>query len=147
MLAFFCRLTELRRSHAVFRRHRFFQGRPIHGTDIGDIAWYKPDGSLMSDDDWHASYAKTLGVFLNGDALPWNDERGHPVRSGSFFMIFNAHSETIEFTLPDEQLGKQWAYVLDTAQADDEIDRVTLKPQEVVHVTDRSFVLLERLAT
>jgi glycogen operon protein len=145
ILAFLCQLTDLRRSHAVFRRHRFFQGRPIHGTDIGDIAWFRPDGSLMSDDDWHASYAKTLGVFLNGDALPWNDPRGHPVRSGSFFMIFNAHSETIEFTLPGEQWGKEWGYVLDTARRDDELDRLPRKPEEVVHVTDRSFVLLERL--
>jgi glycogen operon protein len=60
-------------------------------------------------------------------------------------MIFNAHSETIEFTLPGEQWGKEWGYVLDTARRDDELDRLPRKPEEVVHVTDRSFVLLERL--
>jgi isoamylase len=143
MLSFVCQLTHLRRTHAVFRRHRFFQGRPIHGTDVVDIAWFRPDGTLMNDDDWRVTFAKTLGVFLNGDALPWIDARGHPVRSGSFFMIFNAHSEPIEFTLPSEEWGKQWAYALDTARADEELEPVPMKPEEVVSVMDRSFVLLE----
>jgi glycogen operon protein len=145
MLEFVCRLNDLRRDHAVFRRHRFFQGRPIHGADVGDIAWFRPDGSPMSDEDWNASYAKTLGVFLNGDALPWHDPRGHPVRSGTFFMIFNAHSDAIEFTLPADRWGEQWSYVLDTARDEDgALDGPPCKAQDVLHVTDRSFVLLER---
>ena len=131
----------------MFRRRRFFQGRAIHGTDIGDIAWFKPDGSLMSEDDWQVSFAKTLGVFLNGDTLPWNDPRGHPVRSGRFFMIFNAHNEPIEFTLPADPWGRQWSYVLDTARPESELDARALKSNEVVRVSDRSFVLLERLST
>jgi glycogen operon protein len=146
LLGFVCQCTDLRKSHAVFRRHRFFQGRPIHGTDIGDIAWFRPDGSLMSDDDWRVSFAKTLGVFLNGEALPWFDPRGHPVRSGSFFMIFNAHHETIDFTLPSDQWAEQWAYALDTARPNVETGTGPSKAGEVVRVTDRSFQLLQRLA-
>jgi glycogen operon protein len=144
MLDFVCRLTDLRRNHAVFRRPRFFQGRAIHGTDVSDIAWFKPDGALMGDDDWQASFAKTLGVFLNGDALPWNDPRGHPVRSGSFFMVFNAHHESLDFTLPADQWGRQWSYVLDSARRDEELDPLPRKAGELLRVTDRSFVLLER---
>ena len=68
------------------------------------------------------------------------------MRSGSFFMIFNAHSEGIDFTLPAEQWGNQWAYALDTAVRVDELDREPVKQGEVVHVTDHAFVLLERLA-
>jgi glycogen operon protein len=143
LLGFVCKLTSLRRSHAVFRRHRFFQGRPIHGSDIVDIAWFRPDGEPMNEDDWRASYAKTLGVFLNGDALPWTDARGHPVRSGSFFMIFNAHDQTIEFTLPDDRWAEQWVYVIDTA-LDHDVARDPVKAQDVLEVVDRSFVLLER---
>jgi isoamylase len=145
LLAFVCRLTQIRRGHAVFRRHRFFQGRPIHGTDIGDIAWFRPDGTIMSDDDWRVTFAKTLGVFLNGDALPWLDTRGHPVRSGSFFMIFNAHDQAIEFTLPGDRWGTKWGYVLDTALDDHDLDTDGLKPGEVLDITDRSFVLLQRI--
>ena len=100
----------------MFRRRRFFQGRPIHGTDIGDIAWFRPDGTLMSDDDWRVSFAKTLGVFLNGDALAV----ARPARpSGAKRQLLHdlqrARRDTIDFTLPGERWGKQWSHILDTA--------------------------------
>ena len=42
-------LTALRAAHPVFRRQRFFQGRPIRGSSIDDIAWLRPDGQHMTD--------------------------------------------------------------------------------------------------
>ena len=36
-------------AHPVFRRQRFFQGRPIHGSNIADIAWLRADGQPMTD--------------------------------------------------------------------------------------------------
>ena len=33
-------------------------------------------GTEMSDQDWQAGFAKSLGVFLNGNAIPTRDERG-----------------------------------------------------------------------
>jgi glycogen operon protein len=62
-------------------------------------------------------------------------------------MIFNAHSETIKFTLPGEQWGKQWVYVLDTARDSRAADPLPLQPEQVVKVVDRSFVLLQRTDT
>ena len=41
---FTARLLALRRAHPVFRRQRFFQSRPIHGSSVDDIAWLRPDG-------------------------------------------------------------------------------------------------------
>ena len=46
----------LRRDHPVFRRRRWFQGRRIRG--IEDLAWFRPDGEEMTDDDWENGYAK-----------------------------------------------------------------------------------------
>ena len=60
-------LSDIRRRSPVFRRRRWFQGRQIHGSGASDIAWFKPDGSRMTDEDWQAGFAKTIGVFLNGD--------------------------------------------------------------------------------
>ena len=37
-------LAALRAAHPIFRRQRFFQGRPIQGSSIDDIAWLRPDG-------------------------------------------------------------------------------------------------------
>src|SRR6202035_1917675 len=63
-----------RRDHPVFRRRRFFQGRPIRGTL--DIGWFKPDGKSMTDEDWDVGYARSLGMFLNGTGIQSHDERG-----------------------------------------------------------------------
>ncbi len=131
----------------MFRRRRFFQGRAIRGSGVSDIAWFKPDGTEMTDEDWGVSFAKTIGVFLNGDALPWQDPRGHPVRSDSFFLIFNAHHEPIEFTVPGEGWGRAWEIALDTASDDLGHDSKPLKPGEQLHVVDRSLVLLHRLTS
>jgi glycogen operon protein len=143
LLAFTSLLSDIRRRYPVFRRRRWFQGRPIHGSGVSDIAWFKPDGTQMNDDDWKAGFAKTIGVFLNGDALPWQDPAGHPVHSDSFFVIFNAHYEPIEFTVPGEDWGREWSTVIDTAIGGP-IQPTRAKPGDRLHVLDRSLTVLRR---
>ena len=143
LLAFTSLLSDIRKRNAAFRRRRWFQGRPIHGSGVSDVAWFKPDGSQMTDDDWHAGFAKTIGVFLNGDALPWQDAAGHPVRGDSFFLLFNAHWEPIEFTIPPEQWGREWSTVIDTAIAG-RVQPTRSKPGDRLKMLDRSFILLRR---
>jgi glycogen operon protein len=107
-------LAEFRRDHPVFRRRRFFQGRPIHGSDVTDIGWFSHDGSEMSDEDWDSGFAKSVGVFLNGDAIPDPDPRGEKVTDDSFLVLFNAHHESLPFTIPDRDWGGHWVVMLDT---------------------------------
>jgi len=57
LLEFTTRLTALRKAHPIFRRQRFFQGRPIKGSSIDDIAWLRPDGEQMTDEDWDTGHA------------------------------------------------------------------------------------------
>ena len=45
LVEFTQRLTRLRARHAIFRRRRWFQGRPIHGQGCNDVEWFRPDGS------------------------------------------------------------------------------------------------------
>jgi glycogen operon protein len=115
LLEFTRRLIALRHRHPVFCRRRWFQGRPIHGTDVSDIGWFTSGGSEMSEEDWQACFAKSLGVFLNGDAIPTRNERGERVVDDSFYVMFNAHHEPLEFKLPEEKWGKRWVEVLNTA--------------------------------
>ncbi|HEX2312583.1 MAG TPA: alpha-amylase family glycosyl hydrolase, partial [Thermomonospora sp.] len=145
-LEFVRRLAKLRRDHPVFRRRRFFQGRGGHGG-LGDIAWLTPAGEEMTDGDWHAGYAKSLGVFLNGEAITEPDPRGRPVRDDSFLLLVNAHSQAVEFTLPGVEFGERWEWELDTAgrAPDGSADRRTVKADGVVEVAGRSLVVLRRL--
>jgi isoamylase len=114
LLALVRRLIRLRRSHPVFQRRRFFQGRPIRGSGVKDIIWLKPDGGEMSDVEWQQSHARCLGVYLSGEGLTESDERGRPVADYSFVLLFNAHHETIDFHLPALVDNARWLVVLDT---------------------------------
>ncbi|MEI2731500.1 MAG: glycogen debranching protein GlgX [Dermatophilaceae bacterium] len=117
LLAFTRSLVALRRNHAVFRRRRFFQGSADHGgeSDLGDIGWFTADGAHMHESDWRIGYAKTLMVFLNGDAIPEMDSRGGRVTDDSFLLMFNAHYEPILFTVPEDGYGEEWFIEIDTA--------------------------------
>jgi isoamylase len=108
-------LTRLRAAHPVFRRRRFFQGRPIRGSNIEDIAWLRPDGQQMSDEDWNVGFAKTVGIFLNGRGIPERDALGERISDDSFLLLINAYHRPITFTMPDASYGGSWEIVVDTA--------------------------------
>ncbi len=108
-------LTRLRAAHPVFRRRRFFQGRPIRGSNIEDVAWLRPDGQQMSEEDWNAGFAKTVAIFLNGRGIPERDHLGERIIDDSFLLLVNAHYRPITFTLPDATYGSSWEIVVDTA--------------------------------
>ncbi len=117
LLHFTRSLLRLRQRHPVFCRRRWFQGRPIHGSGVSDIGWFTPGGVEMSEEDWRAGFAKSLGVFLNGDAIPTANERGERVIDQSFYVMFNAHHEPLTFQLPEEKWGRRWTEVLNTHES------------------------------
>ena len=69
----------------------------------------------MTDDDWDSGYAKSVTVFLNGEGIREPDIRGERITDDSFFLLFNGHHESIEFTLPDLGAGERWQIEIDTA--------------------------------
>src|SRR6202451_3758487 len=82
LLEFTRQLLQLRRDHPVLRRRRFFRGGGP-GGGIGDLAWFLPDGNRMQDSDWHWEEARTVAVFLNGQAITEPDQEGDPVTDDS----------------------------------------------------------------
>jgi len=116
LLDFTKKLIKYRKSHPVFSRRRWFEGRPLHGSELGDIEWFTMDGKPMASEDWGVGYVKALGVFLNGKTIPNPNPRGEPVIDDSFYLIFNASGETLEFTLPHSDWSDRWIQELDTAE-------------------------------
>jgi glycogen operon protein len=149
LCAFTRDLIRLRSEHPAFHRRRWFQGRPIHGNDVSDIGWFTPSGTEMSDQDWQAGFAKSLGVFLNGNAMRTMDERGRHLLDDSFYVMFNAHSDTVEFVLPESKWGEQWTIAFDTSDIPERVNLDTVGRQlgagEHLHVPAWSMVLLRRL--
>ncbi|RPA63595.1 glycogen debranching enzyme GlgX [Gordonia oryzae] len=116
LLEFTRKAIALRTRHPVFRRRRFFAGKPIRwGRQYLDIAWLTPSGEEMTTADWDSGFGKSLAVFLNGNGIGEKDERGEKIVDDSFIICFNAHYEPIEFTLPSI-LESGWTGVLDSAQ-------------------------------
>jgi glycogen operon protein len=141
MLEFTQSLAELRKRHPVFRRRRFFYGKPVRG--LSDIAWLTPSGEEMTDSDWNVGYAKSLAVFLNGDAITEPDRRGRPIRDDSFLLLFNAHHDTIRFTIPKDY-GEMWHTEIDTAMPINVGARMC-RAGEAVAVPGRSVRVLRRV--
>jgi isoamylase len=116
LLAFVQRMINLRKRHPVFRRRRFFQGRPIKGANVKDILWLNPKGNEMSEDEWRDASVRCLGMFLSGQGLDETDERGRKLSDENFFMLFNAHHEDVAFTLPAFRPGARWGAWMDTSR-------------------------------
>ncbi|MCH0541515.1 glycogen debranching protein GlgX [Streptomyces sp. MUM 203J] len=116
LLEFTRAMVWLRRDHPVFRRRRFFHGRPVEGThdDLSDIAWFTPEGQEMTARDWQAASARALSVFLNGHAISEPGPRGERISDDSFLLMFNASPDSLEFVVPVNH-GRQWQVVVDTA--------------------------------
>jgi isoamylase len=128
LLAFTRQLIAFRQRHPVFRRRGWFKGRPIKGTGVVDIAWFKPDGLEMTEQDWSEWFAKSFSVFLNGDAVGSRDDDGRKVRDHSFLLLSNAHTDAVTFTLPSIGSGRVWMPELDTADPRGFVERATELP-------------------
>jgi glycogen operon protein len=139
------RLIQLQADHPVFRRRGWFKGRPLRGAGVSDIAWFRPDGAEMSDEDWAQAHAKAFAVFLNGDALRERDDDGRPVRDDSFLLLFNAHHEPLGFSMPAESFGARWRVVVDTA-TDFVGQGRAIEAGEATDVAGRSVVVLSKPA-
>jgi isoamylase len=137
-------LAAMRRDHPVFRRRRFFRGHPAPTPgDAGDIVWLTPSGREMTQPDWHAGYARSLAVYLNGDAITEPDPRGDPISDDRFLLLFNAGSEPITFTLPPAALAPGWDAVIDTTQPNGVAPSgVSLQPQTELKVSSHAITVL-----
>ena len=139
LLGFVQRLVRLRREHAVFHRERFFVGNPLHR----DIRWLRADGEEMTPEDWHDGSARTLAFLLSGDAGGYHlTARGAPVVDDDFYVVLNAHDQTVEHRLPASEDDPSRFEVL-LATADDDV-APTVAPGEIHSTPARSVTVFVR---
>ncbi|GAA1649205.1 glycogen operon protein GlgX homolog [Mycolicibacterium murale] len=149
LLEFAQKISALRAEHPIFRRRRFFNGRPVRqrgSAGVPDISWFRPDGSEMSDEDWDSGFGKSVAVYLNGHGIPDLDPRGQRVTDDSFVVCFNAHHEPIEFTVPPSEFGNSWQPVIDTAAAVDDETAEPVAAEATLKVGARAIVVLQSVS-
>jgi glycogen operon protein len=148
LLEFTRRVSALRHEHPVFRRRRFFDGRPVRrrGQDtLPDIQWFAPDGTEMTEEDWESGFGRSIAVYLNGGGIPSTDARGERVTDDSFYLCFSAHDEPIEFTVPGPEYAQSWQVEIDTMEPPKD-DGVSVAPGAVISVGPRALVVLRAVS-
>lgn len=105
LIAFVRDLIKFRQEHPLFSRKKWFQGREVRGG-ISDLKWFQPSGDEMSQEHWQHDFAKALAVYMDGSELADN----------SFYLMFNAADNDIEFVLPEATYAAKWKTVIDTSK-------------------------------
>ncbi|SUD48160.1 Glycogen debranching enzyme [Nocardia otitidiscaviarum] len=147
LLAFTRRAVALRTAHPVFRRRRFFDGRPApEHAHPGDIGWFTPEGTEMTAADWDNGFGRSLTVFLNGDAIAEPGPRGERITDDSFLLCFNAHDEPLPCTLPDPDHGAEWTVALDCSTPTGAPPDRVYHARTPVEVPARCLLVLRRTA-
>ena len=143
LIEFTSKLINFRQDHPVFCRRKWFQYKPIKGN-ITDIEWFLPEGTTMSEEHWQTTFAKTLGVYFSGDGIQAQSETGEKIIDHNFYLMFNAHSEVIDFILPPKDWGPSWKLVMDTHSGSFEPEGGSKEynSSEKISVQGRSVVLL-----
>jgi glycogen operon protein len=101
-------LAALRRQYPAFRHPRWFEGHPFHEaghpyTTGGDIAWLRPDGLAMSDQDWDDPWERSFSYVIEvGEGTLPATER--------VMVLLHPDPSPLPFTLPEGP----WRVVLDT---------------------------------
>ncbi|MFK5921713.1 MAG: glycogen debranching protein GlgX [Verrucomicrobiota bacterium] len=105
-LNFVKNLIAFRKKYPTLRRTHFFSGKASPSTGTPDIAWYRPDGSDMNNEDWHAQTAGALTTFMDGP------------KTTPILLLLNAQAEPLTFRLPTPSNALHtghWELEIDTA--------------------------------
>lgn len=146
LLSFTSQLIRLRREHPTFCRRRWFTGQRIKGIGVEDIAWFLPDGREMPDESWDHDFARSLAVFLNGEGIHSIGEKGERIVDDSFYLIFNAHYEELEFVLPKNQkYGRVWEKIIDTGGSEGEAEQKAYAAGNTVQIAGRTTQVYRRI--
>ena len=145
LLRFVQRLIAFRHRHPLFRRSRFFRGRPVQGWNAKDIVWFGPDGVEMTDAHWHDPDRRCLGAYICGVDIDWPGPQGRRAPDDDFLLLANADERDVSFILPRFRLAGIWGTVFDTAR-DEGLSGRRWQAGETYPVKARSFALLSEAA-
>jgi len=96
----------------------------------------------MSEENWDHDFAKSLGVYLNGQGIRCVDYDGKRITDDSFYIIFNAHDQPLDYILPRDNCDKGWFKIVDTSNGFVGRDDERFDPGSTVQVQCRSVLVL-----
>jgi glycogen operon protein len=132
----------IRKTQPMLRRRKFFEGVPLKHNGFKDLAWIRPDGREMEQDDWENGSIRSVGLRMAGDELEEYDEEGNELETTSLFLLIHGGEEPIDFTLPavDRPAQDKWYLILNTDKPDG-IEESTHGQGEKLSVPGRTVML------
>ena len=107
-----------------------------------DLAWFRPDGRELIDNDWFSPDVETLGMYLDGDGLRSRSRRGERIDDDTFLLLVHAGTDDTTFTLPGEPWATSWCVLLDTTTDQPATDERPVATGQGLALTARSALLL-----
>jgi glycogen operon protein len=86
-------MIAFRRAHPVLRRETFYMD--------ADIKWFAPNGAAPN---WGDQWQKSFACLISGQTEP------------DLFLLFNADSRSVDFSIPALPAGKFWRLAVDTSR-------------------------------
>ncbi|MGI4815569.1 MAG: glycogen debranching protein GlgX [Janthinobacterium lividum] len=131
-------LLRLRRELPVLRRSRFLTGEWNEALQVTDVTWVAADGSPLRDDHWSDAMMRCFGMVIDGRAQASGIRR--PASDATLLIVFNAHHDVVDFTLPEIYGSQSWTCMIDTNMpVRDELPE--FDSGDVYQVTGRSLLL------
>ena len=130
------RLIGIRKAFPILYRGRFVVGTYNEELDVKDVNWLAPTGDAMTDEQWQDGNARCLGMLLDGRAQESGIKRRG--EDATILLLYNAHFDVVDFTLPDVPEGRHWERLVDTHYPDTQEAR-SFAFGQVYAMTGRSF--------
>ena len=130
------KLIATRKAFPVLTRSRFVVGTHNEDLDVKDVTWLNPVAEEMTDTQWTDPHARCFGMLLDGRA-----QESGIIRRGedaTLLLVYNAHYDVVNFTMPDVPEGKTWERLIDTNLPDAASEDFSFG--HVYAVTGRSLV-------
>jgi isoamylase len=129
-------LIATRKAFPILYRSRFLIGSRNEELDVTDVSWMSPSGDEMTTEQWQDGNARCFGMLLDGRAQETGVKRRGS--DATLLLIYNAHHDVVNFTLPQVPEGRSWLGLVDTNQPESQLPVFPLGHSYAV--TGRSLV-------
>ena len=126
----------------MFGQPAFFEGRPAYAGGPKDLAWFRPDGREIGDQDWFSPASTRSACTCRATASAHASRRGERIIDDSFLLLLHAGADDTTFMLPGEPWATSWCVLLDTAADRPALDEQPAAAGQPLAMTGRSAQLL-----
>ena len=130
------KLIAMRKAFPILYRSRFLVGTHNEELDVKDVTWLAPSGEEMVTEQWEDGNVRCFGMLLDGRAQETGIKRRGS--DATLLLIYNAHFDVVNFTLPQVPEGQHWQALIDTNQPEGQLPSFPFG--HVYAVTGRSLL-------